>query len=106
MRPLVEEYELDGRRLNLLARGRVVNLAAAEGHPSAVMDMSFATQALAVEHLVRSGEDLGPGVHPFPAALDREVARLKLDALGVRIDELTPDQAAYAHAWVPAPHED
>lgn len=106
VRPLVEEFELGGRRLNLLAHGRVVNLASAEGHPSAVMDLSFATQALAVEHLVRSGDELGPGVHPFPAALDREVARLKLDALGVHIDELTPDQAAYAHAWVPAPHEE
>jgi len=106
VRPLVDEFELGGRRLNLLAHGRVVNLASAEGHPSAVMDLSFATQALAVEHLVRSGSELGPGVHPFPAALDREVARLKLDALGVRIDELTADQAAYAHSWVPAPHEE
>ncbi len=106
LRPLVEEFDLGGRRLNLLARGRVVNLASAEGHPAAVMDLSFATQALAVEDLVRGEGGLGPGVHPFPAALDREVARLKLDALGVAIDELTDDQAAYARAWVPAPHED
>ena len=106
VRPLVDEFDLGGRRLNLLARGRVVNLAAAEGHPSAVMDLSFATQALAVEELVRRRGELGPGVHPVPVALDREVARLKLDALGVTIDELTPEQAAYARAWVPAPHED
>jgi adenosylhomocysteinase len=106
VRPLVEEFEVGGRRLNLLARGRVVNLAAADGHPAAVMDLSFATQALAVEDLVRAEHGLEPGVHPFPAALDREVARLKLDALGVRIDAETPDQAAYRTSWVPAPHED
>jgi len=106
VRPLVEEFEVAGRRLNLLARGRVVNLASAEGHPSAVMDLSFATQALAVEDLVSGDAGLGPGVHAFPAALDREVARLKLDALGVKIDELTADQSAYANAWVPAPHEE
>ena len=106
VRPLVEEFDLGGRRLNLLAGGRVVNLAAADGHPAAVMDLSFATQALAAEDLVRGDPALGPGVHPFPAALDREVARLKLDALGVQIDALTPDQAAYRTSWVPAPHED
>ncbi len=106
VRPLVEEFEVGGRRLNLLARGRVVNLAAAEGHPSAVMDLSFATQALAVEDLVRGDVSLRPGVHAFPAGLDREVARLKLDALGVTIDELTPEQASYRTSWVPAPHED
>lgn len=106
VRPLVEQYEIGGRRLNLLARGRVVNLASAEGHPSAVMDLSFATQALAVEHLIGGGQLLGAGVHPFPAELDREVARLKLDALGVRIDELTEEQAQYMSAWVPAPHEE
>ena len=106
VRPLVEAFDVGGRRLNLLARGRVVNLAAADGHPAAVMDLSFATQALAVEDLARGEHGLGPGVHPYPAALDREVARLKLAALGVRIDELTPDQAAYRTSWVPAPHED
>jgi adenosylhomocysteinase len=105
VRPLVEEYRVDGRRLNVLARGRVVNLASAEGHASAVMDLSFATQALAVEDLAREDTELAPGVHPFPAALDREVARLKLDALGVRIDELSAAQAVYASSWVPAPHE-
>ena len=106
VRTLVEEFDVDGRRLNLLARGRVVNLAAADGHPSAVMDLSFATQALAVEALVRGTIGATAAVHPFPAALDREVARLKLDALGVAIDTQTADQAAYRTSWVPAPHED
>ncbi|MGH2874666.1 MAG: adenosylhomocysteinase [Solirubrobacteraceae bacterium] len=88
VRPLVDEYVLgDGRRLNLLVRGRVVNLAAAEGHPAAVMDVSFALQALSVEELVRRRGELAPGVHAVPAALDREVGRLKLAALGVTIDE-------------------
>jgi len=99
-RPLVEQYELgSGRRLNLLARGRVVNLAAAEGHPAAVMDVSFALQALCVEDLLRRRGELAPGVYPVPAAIDREVARLKLATLGVEIDALTPDQEAYLHAW-------
>ena len=78
MLPLVEEYVVGGRRLNLLARGRVVNLAAGEGHPAAVMDISFAIHALAVEELVARGDRLAPGVHPVPEAIDREVARLKL----------------------------
>jgi adenosylhomocysteinase len=85
--PLVEQYELPGeRRLNLLAQGRVVNLAAGRGHPAEVMDMSFALQALAVEDLVARGAELAPGVHPVPVEVDREVARLKLSALGVAID--------------------
>jgi len=100
VRPLVQEYVLaDGRRLNLLARGRVVNLAAAEGHPAAVMDVSFALQALAVERLVATAAQLGPGVHPVPAAVDREVGRLKLAALGVRIDEPTAEQEHYRESW-------
>ena len=82
--PMVEQYELGGRRLNLLASGRVVNLAAGQGHPAAVMDMSFANQALAVEHLVRHPGKLAAGVHPVPEAVDREVARLKLESLGRR----------------------
>ena len=93
----IEQYELDdGRRLNLLARGRVVNLAAAEGHPAAVMDVSFALQALCVEELVRRRGELPAGVHPVPAAIDREVANLKLAALG---DEPTPEQAHYRESW-------
>jgi adenosylhomocysteinase len=96
----VEEYRLaDGRRLNLLAHGRVVNLAAAEGHPAAVMDVSFALQALSVEQLVARRGDLEPGVHPVPAAVDHEVGRLKLAALGVRIDEPTAEQQDYRQSW-------
>jgi adenosylhomocysteinase len=98
-RPLVEQYDLGGRRLNLLAGGRVVNLAAAEGHPAAVMDISFALQALAVEALVRRAGTLPPGVHPVPEGIDREVAALKLASLGVRIDTLSDEQVAYLRGW-------
>ena len=97
--PLVQQYEIEGRKLNLLAGGRVVNLAAGEGHPAAVMDMSFATQALAVEHLVSSGDTLEPRVLDVPNAIDAEIARLKLAALDVEIDELTEDQRSYLHSW-------
>jgi len=100
VRPLVERYELgDGRRLNLIARGRVVNLAAAEGHPAAVMDVSFALQALCVEELVRTAGTLSAAVHPVPARIDREVGRLKLAALGVEIDEPTLEQEHYRESW-------
>jgi adenosylhomocysteinase len=99
VRPLVEQYDVDGRRLNLLAGGRVVNLAAAEGHPAAVMDISFALQALATVDLVRRAGDLTPGVHPVPEAIDREVAALKLASLGVEIDTLTPEQERYLRGW-------
>jgi adenosylhomocysteinase len=100
VRPLVEEYRLaDGRRLNLLAHGRVVNLAAAEGHPAAVMDVSFALQALSVEQLVVHRGDLPPGVHSVPRAVDYEVGRLKLAALGVQIDEPTAEQQDYRQSW-------
>jgi len=98
--PFVEQYDLgEGRRLNLLASGRVVNLAAGEGHPAAVMDMSFANQALAVEHLVLHGAELAPGVHPVPETIDREVARLKLASLGVEIDVLSEVQREYLRSW-------
>jgi adenosylhomocysteinase len=99
VRPLVEQYVLGGRRLNLLAGGRVVNLAAAEGHPAAVMDISFALQALSAEELVRQGGSLGPGVHPVPEGIDREVAALKLASLGVEIDVLSPGQERYLRGW-------
>jgi adenosylhomocysteinase len=99
VRPLVEEYDLGDRRLNLLAQGRVVNLAAGEGHPAAVMDMSFANQALAAEYLVRNHERLDNRVHGVPDEIDREIAALKLAALGVEIDALTPQQQAYRHSW-------
>jgi adenosylhomocysteinase len=98
--PLVEQYTLaDGRRLNLLAQGRVVNLAAGEGHPAAVMDLSFAAQALCVEHLVAHAGKLERSVLAVPAEIDDEVARLKLESLGVRIDELTEAQRVYRSAW-------
>jgi adenosylhomocysteinase len=98
--PLVEQFEFgSARRLNLIAQGRVVNLAAAEGHPAAVMDMSFANQALCVEHLARHGATLEPRVLPVPPEIDREVARLKLASLGIEIDELTADQRAYLTSW-------
>jgi adenosylhomocysteinase len=100
VRPLVEEYRLaDGRRINLLAHGRVVNLAAAEGHPAAVMDVSFALQALSVEQLVVDRGRLAPGVHAVSADVDREVGRLKLASLGVRIDQPTPEQQDYRQSW-------
>jgi adenosylhomocysteinase len=99
VRPLVEQFVVGGRRLNLLAQGRVVNLSAAEGHPAGVMDVSFALQALSAEHLARARGTLERRVHAVPAALEREVARLKLDALGVEIDELTPEQAKYLTSW-------
>jgi adenosylhomocysteinase len=99
VRPLVREHRLaGGRRLHLLAEGRVVNLASAEGHPPAVMDVGFATQALAVERIVAGG--LEPGVHGVPEEIDREVARLELAALGVRIDSLTDAQREYLHSWL------
>jgi len=100
VRPHVEQHLLaDGRRINLLAEGRVVNLAAAEGNPAAVMDMSFANQALAAEHLVRAAGTLDARVHGVPPELDDEVARLTLAALGVEIDALTDAQRAYLTAW-------
>jgi adenosylhomocysteinase len=100
VRPLIQRHLLaDGRGLNLLAAGRVVNLAAGEGHPAPVMDVSFALQALCVEELVRHGEGLAPAVHPVPAEIDREVALLKLAALAVEIDESTPEQSDYRESW-------
>jgi adenosylhomocysteinase len=100
VRPLIEQYSLeDGRRLNLLARGRVVNLAAGEGHPAAVMDVSFALQALCVEHLVARRAELPTGVQAVPESIDREVAILKLAALGVTIDEPTAEQQHYRESW-------
>jgi adenosylhomocysteinase len=96
----VTEYHLqDGRRLCLLAEGRLVNLAAAEGHPSAVMDMSFANQCLAVEYLVKHGEMLTNAVHPVPREIDEEVALLKLASMGIAIDSLTDEQQHYLTSW-------
>jgi len=96
----VEEFALpDGRRVYLVAEGRLVNLGAAEGHPAAVMDMSFANQALAAEHLVKNGGELEHKVYVVPEEIDREIARLKLDTMGIRIDELTEEQARYLASW-------
>jgi adenosylhomocysteinase len=100
VRPLVDEFtQKDGRRIYVLGEGRLINLAAAEGHPAAVMDMSFANQALSVEHLVREGRTLERKVYRVPIAIDREIARLKLASMGVRIDELTPRQQEYLASW-------
>ncbi|MBI2879201.1 MAG: adenosylhomocysteinase, partial [Candidatus Rokubacteria bacterium] len=100
VRPLVEEYILDdGRRIYVLGEGRLINLVAAEGHPAAVMDMSFANQALSVEYLVREGKGLERRVYPVPAEIDRAIARLKLQAMGVQVDELTPEQQDYLASW-------
>jgi adenosylhomocysteinase len=100
IREFVDEFTLaDGRRINLLGEGRLVNLAAAEGHPAAVMDMSFANQALSVEWIVKNHATLENRVYPVPEDIDREVARLKLHAMNVEIDELTAEQDEYLHSW-------
>jgi adenosylhomocysteinase len=99
VRPSVQEYDLGDRRLHVLAEGRLVNLSAAEGHPAAVMDMSFANQALSAEWLLEHRTDLGLGVHDVPEEIDREVARLKLAAMGIVLDPLTPEQEKYMASW-------
>ncbi len=99
-RPFVEEFTLrDGRKINLLGEGRLINLAAAEGHPPAVMDMSFADQALSVEFLVKNHATLNKSVFPVPQELDKRVAKLKLESTGVRIDRLTAEQEEYLASW-------
>ncbi|HET6371406.1 MAG TPA: adenosylhomocysteinase [Nitrospiria bacterium] len=100
IREFVEEFTLaDGRRINLLGEGRLVNLAAAEGHPSSVMDMSFANQALAAEYIVKKGKKLDKKVYPVPREIDEEIARLKLEGMGIRIDRLTKEQEKYLASW-------
>jgi adenosylhomocysteinase len=100
VRPFVDQYILeDGRRINLLGEGRLINLASAEGHPASVMDMSFANQALSVEYLIKNADKLEKKVYGVPDAIDREIARLKLDAMGVTLDTLTAEQAAYLNSW-------
>ena len=99
-REFVEEFTLaDGRRLYLLADGRLINLAAAEGHPALVMDMSFANQALAAEYAVQNAASLERRVYPVPEEIDEEIARLKLATMGVTIDQLTDEQAKYLASW-------
>ena len=100
VRPLVEEFSLKGgRRIYLIGEGRLVNLASAEGHPAAVMDMSFANQALSAEYLLKHHKDLKPQVYVVPEHLDREIARLKLESMGHRLDKLTPEQERYLASW-------
>ena len=100
IRPFVEENTLeDGRRINVLGEGRLINLAAAEGHPSSVMDMSFANQALSIEYMVQQGASLAPDVYPVPEDIDNAIAKEKLAAMKVDIDELTPEQAKYLASW-------
>jgi len=100
MRPFVDEYTLaDGRRLYLLGEGRLINLAAAEGHPASVMDMSFANQALCLEHLVKNKGKLQPKVYPVPEEIDNEVGRLKLKSMNIAIDSLTKEQKKYLESW-------
>ncbi len=100
VRPLVDEFTLaDGRRIYLLAEGRLVNLSCAEGHPANVMDMSFANQALAAEYMVANCKDMAPGVYDVPEDIDNGIAKLKLETLGVKIDTLTPEQAKYLASW-------
>jgi len=100
IKPLVDEYTMkDGRRLYLLAEGRLVNLSAAEGHPASVMDMSFANQALCLEYMVKNRGSLEVKVHPVPEAIDKQVARLKLQSMGITIDSLTPEQKRYLTSW-------
>jgi adenosylhomocysteinase len=100
VRPFVDQYVMeDDRRINLLGEGRLINLAAAEGHPASVMDMSFANQALSVEYMVKNADKLEKKVYGVPDEIDREIARLKLNAMGVKIDKLTPAQEKYLNSW-------
>ncbi len=100
VREFVDEYKMsDGRKIYLLGEGRLINLAAAEGHPAAVMDMSFADQALSVEYLAKNSKDLKANVYPVPTDLDEMVAKLKLASMGINIDALTPEQVAYLASW-------
>jgi adenosylhomocysteinase len=96
----VTEYELsDGRRLHVLARGRLVNIAAADGHPVEIMDLTFAVQALAAHHLARNAANMKPGLHTIPAEIDDLIARTKLASLGVEPEELTEEQISYQKSW-------
>ena len=100
VRPFVDQYQLpDGRAIHVLAEGRLVNLAAAEGHPASVMDMSFANQALSAEYMAKNAGKLENKVYPVPEDIDREIARLKLEAMGVHIDKLTAEQEKYLTSW-------
>ena len=100
VRPFVDQYVMeDDRRINLLGEGRLINLAAAEGHPASVMDMSFANQALSLEYMVKNADRLEKRVYSVPEEIDKNIARLKLEAMGVQIDALTAEQVAYLNSW-------
>jgi adenosylhomocysteinase len=99
VRNMVEEYVVKGKRIMVLGEGRLINLAAAEGHPASVMDMSFANQALAAELLAKEWQTLGKAVHRLPVSVDQEIARLKLQSMGISIDTLTPEQVEYLASW-------
>jgi len=100
VRPFVEQYDLpDGRRIHILGEGRLINLAAAEGHPASVMDMSFANQALSAEYMVKNADELQKTVYSVPEEIDAEIARIKLEAMGVDIDVLTDEQVKYLNSW-------
>jgi adenosylhomocysteinase len=99
-RNFVEEYSLrDGRKINVLGEGRLINLASAEGHPASVMDMSFADQALSLDYLVKNHATLEKNVFKVPEELDKRVAKLKLESMGIKIDKLTPEQEEYLAGW-------
>ncbi|MBU0988033.1 MAG: adenosylhomocysteinase, partial [Proteobacteria bacterium] len=100
IRPFVQEFTLDkGKRINVLGEGRLINLAAAEGHPSSVMDMSFANQALSIEYMVKGKEPFENKVYPVPEVIDKAIAVEKLTAVGILIDDLTPEQKKYLASW-------
>ncbi len=100
VRPFVQSYTTsDGRTINILAEGRLINLSAAEGHPASVMDMSFANQALGAEYMAKNADKLGKNVYSLPIEVDQEIARLKLEALGVKIDTLSAQQTHYLNQW-------
>jgi adenosylhomocysteinase len=99
VRHMVEEFVVKGKRIMVLGEGRLINLAAAEGHPASVMDMSFANQALAAELLAKEWKTLAKAVHRLPVAVDQEIARLKLQSMGIAIDTLTPEQVEYLASW-------
>jgi adenosylhomocysteinase len=99
VRDHVQEFDIGGKRVNLIAEGRLVNLSAAEGHPAAVMDMSFANQALSAEYIAAHHGELEDRVYVVPEAIDAEVARLKLAAMGIELEPMTAEQAAYVASW-------
>jgi adenosylhomocysteinase len=100
VRPFVEQYILeDDRRINLLGEGRLINLAAAEGHPASVMDMSFANQALSLEYMTKHADELEKKVYSVPQEIDQKIAQLKLEAMDIQIDLLTEEQIAYLNSW-------